>query len=255
MRLVMCTVMTVAACGDNLRVADAPMAADARADVIQLTGEIAVVESEVDGTDQTVVDVELESRDSILSSRDEGPCHIQLQTTLRLDVVSGGAVTIAGSASGNLVLAPNLENMYPEIVVQRPLFAPNDAVSISGAGATVPAFAGMVTFPSSLAVLEPTSPSALSKSGFSSTWNPTGGSVHIEISQTPDNAHDISIDCAFPGADGAGTIPSVALTDLVAGTPATLTIATEATTTAMAGDYIVTLFGSVSGIQGDVDVQ
>src|SRR5262249_33383252 len=148
-------------------------------------------------------------RTSTISSRDDGPCHIERRRPGPGTFDSAGTVTISGATGGNIVLAPDSNNHY-SAMSQGLKYAADEVLSISSTGATVPPFSAQVTFPARLTVTSPTTLTTLNKSGFSASWTGTTGSVIFRISQYPNGSPETHIDCVFDGTAGTGAVPGSA---------------------------------------------
>ncbi|HTR54441.1 MAG TPA: hypothetical protein VMJ10_27300, partial [Kofleriaceae bacterium] len=239
--------------------ADGALPADAAIDAQVETaevGEFAFIESSMGGSNSTITSAAFATFTYSGSTRDDGPCHITLRTSGTVSRVSAGAITISYGTSGTYTLNPSSQDLYAD---QFPgfRFAANDTISISAAGATVPAFSKSIVFPAAVSVTSPTSLATLSKSGFSATWTNTSSMVHIVINQYPDSIHSTSIDCTFAGDSGGGAVPATALSDLLVASSGSTSvlIASSTTATGTAGTYPLTLQATDFGFSAYVIVQ
>ena len=178
-----------------------------------------------------------------------GPCQITHETEITSED-SAGSITISYGSNQSFTMTPNGMPEYTSIA-QSFLFAAGDVITVSAAGAVVPAFSSNITFPSAITVTSPTAVSTVSKSGFSATWTATTSEVHILFIQHLDSSHSTAIDCAFAGSSGSGAVPAAALTALQTTVTTAVSISTQTQVSTQAGAYAVTLQANAVGLSTD----
>jgi hypothetical protein len=238
------------ACGDDGGSGvpvDAPKAVDARPDSPPPSkyGRLDILEDK--STSMTyVLGIFTPSLDAPAVARDDGPCHIEGRIPFMVMRVSAGTLTIAASAAPTLTIPYDLDTSYLSMASGL-TYAANEALTVSTAGATVPAFSTPILFPPLVTVTSGT-PTVLKKSGFTATWSATTGPVEIGVRQYPSGLPQLWISCVFDGAAGTGTIPASALTDLVTGVSAGIRIATNTGVTLMPGGYPTQITATYSAL-------
>lgn len=158
----------------------------------------------------------------------EGSCLVRICTTP--DVIgtnpvpqSAGTITITGGKKP-LTLIPDAMGNYSSTKDSLPLWDGGEMITVSGAGATVPAFTMTLTAPVAIDITEPLNqgggtPMALDRSkDFVLTWTNGGpGSFYLTMYDGMFNVtskHMLA--CYFPSAPGTGTVPKAALQALPA---------------------------------------
>jgi hypothetical protein len=250
MKQVLVGVLIVASCGgSDPATSDAPPSLDAAAE--KEVGQLLIAEGSMDGSDQTIAFAAFgPDRDTIVTSRDDGPCHVEQRTRVLTTPVGAGAVSISGP-SGTLAL-PSSMNQYFAMVPGLK-YTGGEALTFSATGDVVPAFSTVITFPANVTVTSPV-PTAVHKSGLMATWMPTTGSVVIRLTHFPGNSQGNFVNCTFDGSSGSGTVPSTALAELVSGKNASLTIATATELQSTAGAYAIQAEALFIGQQTQVPV-
>jgi hypothetical protein len=129
--------------------------------------------------------------------------------------VSAGTITVEGKET--LILTPDATNDYELAGGTGLLWDPGQTITISAAGAEVPAFTHALQASSPVTVTSPAAPPAdtplsLDRSkDFVLTW--TGGTTGAVTTLWKVEGTDpfVSIQCAFAASDGEGTVPAAAL--------------------------------------------
>lgn len=236
------------ACGDDgAALADAnPKPSDGPADAGKNVGLVAIVEDNASNNTIALAAWGTDL-DIIVSSRDDGPCHIERANAGNMARASAGTVSIAGGSAATVTMPFDAVNGYVS-VASGSSYAPDDQLTISATGGVVPAFSGQLAFPALLTVTSGT-PTAIYKTmGFTATWDATTSPVTVTINQYPSNAAKLGITCRFDGTAGIGAVPASAVTDLLFNVPASIAILTETNVKIMAGDYPTDLRASYAAI-------
>ncbi len=174
---------------------------------------------------------------------------------------SAGVITIAGTKlDGGVTLVPSADNTYAALSATSRLSAVGDTLTVSAAGATVPAFSGKtVVTPASVTVTAPGC--AASNCGsiprnapLLVTW--TGGTVGtVTVSAFVGVGAETSIvQCSYDASAGTGTVPTAALGTLPAGM-GSFSVSVANKTTFTAGSYDVSLAVQGSGVAGSATFQ
>lgn len=241
--------LLTAACGDDVAVIPDASASDARIDTRTRIGGVTLINSREAGMNSTLSVASFVLDGSTATMRDDGPCRVTQSTKGSVEAVSAGTVRIAGAAIGDVVLEPDTRNMYRVDSSTGFRYSPNEVLTISATGATVPSFSTNVTFPSPLTVTSPTSISVINRSsGVTATWSPTPDTVRITITRYPDSTDSESVICTYPGSAGTGTVPPSALTDLTPGSmgAANFLVSTSAVADEMTGEYELSVHARTS---------
>jgi hypothetical protein len=166
------------------------------------------------------------------ATTDAGPC---LVTTCPaqspadagpVSLVTAGVLTVSGGAFGDagIDIGPDTLGSYLYNTTG-PMFAAGDTLTVSGAGATVPAFSGKsLVAPGAITLTAPVGDAgtiAVSTSNpLTVTW--TGGTsgdrVYVDLSAFFTSGASASTICSWDAMAGTGTIPAAALAPLSSGT-------------------------------------
>lgn len=179
----------------------------------------------------------------------QGACTVTIcagGTPAQPTTISAGAITVTGNKS--LTLLPDAMNEYEMVVESGLLWDPGQNVTVSVAGATVPAFTHAQLASSAVTITSPAAPPADTPlmvdrgQDLEVAW--TGGSTgavtmmwKVDASQ-PDDSF-VSILCRFAAADGAGTVPTAALQALPASGTGDLLLLGGEIDALEVGDYTV----------------
>jgi len=132
-----------------------------------------------------------------------------------ITTVSAGAITIQGKQA--LTLVPDASNDYELASISELLWDAGETVTLSGEGATVPAFTHAQTASSGVTITSPAAPAPDTpmmvdrSADLVLTW--TGGSTGVITTLWKADGSDpfVSFRCTFPLDDGSGTIPVEAM--------------------------------------------
>jgi hypothetical protein len=180
----------------------------------------------------------------ISTSREVGPCQYTGFSSLAgagtATPRSAGVITVDG-AKVPITLTPAMPTPgYPPFQSPMPLWSGGETITVTAAGADVPAFTAHATAPARVTVTAPAAGMlTLPRSAdLTVTWTNGGaGEVHLTLDADPSAPlQGSSLDCRFPSSAGTATVPSAALQLLPAG-HAQLQIATGAPIDLQAGDY------------------
>lgn len=135
---------------------------------------------------------------------------------------SAGTVSITG-LDQQVTLTPQADNMYTVYSVQdQTLIDGGEAVTVSGAGAEVPAFSISFTAPSRATITSPAKPAtntslAINRAqDLSVAWSGGGvGKVYVYVAGPQGTG--TSVNCGFDASAGSGKVPTAALAMLPAG--------------------------------------
>jgi hypothetical protein len=170
-------------------------------------------------------------------------------------------LTIAGG-TGPITITPGSSGAYSYFSPSPgdPTITGGSALTVSGSGATVPAFTAAITMPDDIAVTMPaqpasfTTPIAVSRSAdLAIAWTGGGvGDVSVVAEQQVSTNTFTMISCSFPSSAGSGTVPAAALADFAStdagGNPTTvLTIAPLATQTVTQDGWQLRIYASAGG--------
>jgi hypothetical protein len=154
-----------------------------------------------------------------------GPCVLSqcTQSTALPMYVSGGTITVGGLSKPVTMTPSTITNMYQPDNSANP-FAGGETVTISGAGATAPAFMLSLTAPGLASITTPakpagTNPLVINRSqDFAVAWTGGGpGDMDFVFGSTNGSSPGPSLNCSFAASTGSGTIPAAALAMLPAG--------------------------------------
>ena len=145
------------------------------------------------------------------------PCDV---TTCSTDVtptqVSAGTLAITGIATP-IRLEAGSDGTYASSSNQTELFSGGEVIAVDADGATVPAFSGTFVAPAKAKLTSPAKPSGMltidRSAGLDLTW--TGGisgKLLVSLDGSPDGTP--RVECRFPVAARAGTVPASALASL-----------------------------------------
>jgi hypothetical protein len=171
-------------------------------------------------------------------------------------VDSAGNISIAGTQAAGVISLTFAGGIYAPVSIGSRLWNGGDTLTLSAAGATVPAFSGQsVTGPYEVTVTSPTcGPAGCGAFSRSSDLNVewTGSSPSLNVLLYSETAAQIvSILCSFsssPGTVGAAAMGRLIASD--AGVSNNITIDTESTTQFNAGDYVVTFTAFDAAVAG-----
>lgn len=132
---------------------------------------------------------------------------------------SAGALHVAGGAFP-VALTPAADSSYTARMSTSALWSGGEQLTITGAGAEVPAFTASVTAPAAPRISAPlaggaTTPTIVRAQDLGVTWS--GGTVGTVDFSVNDSGGKTTINCHFPVAAGAGTVPAALLQLLPAG--------------------------------------
>lgn len=184
-----------------------------------------------------------------------GPCDVlQCDFQATPAQVSAGAITFTGALQP-ITLTPGANQAYPQLVVMQPLFTGGSTVTMSAAGAAVPAFTASLTMPAKATITSPFEPSAGSPylmidrtRDFTATWT-GGGDQRLQVALDGPSATSRLI-CRFDASAGRGTIPASTLALLPAGQGG-FSMAAISTTEVFAGDWAVEATGYFNAVWPD----
>lgn len=149
----------------------------------------------------------------------QGECTLYMCEGSSFIAPNAGMINITGGTQ-NITLTPRTDGSYdPFVHSTANVFPSGQLLTISGAGAMVPAFSTSITPttpPGTFALTNPDGNRAsitltVPKSqDYQLTWTalPTGTKVAAELVQSPDNNRSITLECLFDGPRGSGTFPT-----------------------------------------------
>jgi hypothetical protein len=170
---------------------------------------------------------------------------------------SAGDITIAGSlVDGGITLTYANGLYHSSAPLTGRYFNGGATLTVSAAGATVPAFSGKsVTAPGDITITAPTCATSMcgtisASSDFNVTWTGTATTVRTTVISSKSGAGSATLFCNF--ASSPGTIGAAAMSKLRSGSGATnfISVVPVGTTTFNAGDYSVTFTASGTGTSG-----
>ena len=193
-----------------------------------------------------------------------GVCSATDAGTFNAAPESAGVITIAGTLGGDLSLNFDSDGGYVQAYVQRTVFQGGETLTVSAAGAAVPAFSGKsVTAPSDVVL---TAPALTVSTGF---WAPLSRSSDYQVAwadagtapvvanfQATKGGALVLVSCTFMSSPG--TVPAAAVNMLSGssdGYQTFLSIGPETSTTFKAGDYSVAFVVDGTTLSGQFDVQ
>lgn len=183
-------------------------------------GVIAIQQQMPEGGPYTVHTARfLDFRSSLVHDRDDGPCHLQFRRTSDEGTPSSaGNLVLTGGTGPQLTLMPFPNDQYMTVTSGQFRYAQGDPITVSAAGGNVPAFAGALTFPANVTIIDPPYNNTtlyLDKNrALETRWTPTSGSVRVMVVQRLDAQHQTQIECVFDGASGIGTLEPAVLAPL-----------------------------------------
>ncbi len=187
------------------------------------------------------------------SRRVDGPCTVVLCGTgagASTTFQSAGTLTVRAAAldGGVVTLEPSAGATY-QLITAALWRAPNQPLTITAAGAQVPAFSLTLPSPSTITVNSPTctvnAPCTVSRSApFTVSWSGgTTGSVVIDLFSQQGTAPSADVSCTFSASAGSATIPASTMRQLISGSGSIRVWATSTATQTVA-DYAVTVSAS-----------
>jgi hypothetical protein len=132
---------------------------------------------------------------------------------------TAGVIRITGTTAP-LALTPAPDGFYEVMVLQSSLWMGGETITASAAGDRVPAFSDTLTTPGRITLTAPAVPAGDYRidrgRDLALTWS--GGAAEEVIVTIGLNTSDpFELECTFPAAGGAGTIPAAGLSLLPAG--------------------------------------
>ena len=163
---------------------------------------------------------------------DGGPCLVTVcpvhaaNDAGALSLVSAGTLTVSGGAFGDAGVGIAPDNLGSYLYnTTGPMFSPGDTLTVSAAGATVPAFAAQsITAPGPIDLTAPTPDSGVlsipTTQDLDLGWTGGTAGAHfiLGLDATFTSGASASALCTWDAAAGSGTIPAGALSPLAAGT-------------------------------------
>jgi hypothetical protein len=146
-----------------------------------------------------------------------------------VSLVTAGDLTVTGGAFGDsgIELGPDTHGSYLYNTVG-PMFSAGDTLSVTGAGATVPAFATQtLVAPGPITITAPIGDAGVlsipTTADLAVTWTggTTGDRFFLNLSAFFTSGASASALCSWDATLGQGTVPASALTPLKGGTPQT----------------------------------
>ena len=177
-----------------------------------------------------------------------------------VSLATAGALEVTGGVFGDagVAIGPDTFGSYLYNTTG-PMFSPGDALSVSGAGATVPAFATQtIAGPGAITLMTPSLGDAgalvvPTTADLPVTWagGVSGDRVIFTLTAFFTGGASASTACSWDASGGQGTIPASQLAPLAAGTPqaggSTAVWYQQAQTSFQAGDWEVTLRADIHG--------
>ena len=170
---------------------------------------------------------------------------------------SAGEVDVAGLPTSATPIAltvmtggmfPGQYGAYEQFT---PLFAGGESVSVTAAGDAVKAFTAMVTMPLQPTISAPdaNAPATVGHGqDLPFAWSGGGsGDLHVSVAQTSTSGTP-GIDCFWPAADGAGNIPSAALSLFAVGS-VSLSLSVLSSSMLTVGDWQIEVVASTGPLQ------
>lgn len=141
---------------------------------------------------------------------------------VNIEGVPAGTVTISGGSGSDVVLTPGSSDIYNKFseTGSTPHWAPDDTLTLSSTGDTIPTFSATMVFPTAVEVTTPTmdgTPLTIDRTApLVVEWTPTTDWVRVHIGQGPsgltiDQMNRVEINCDFQGSTGTGTVPAAIL--------------------------------------------
>lgn len=177
-----------------------------------------------------------------------------------VSLASAGALDLSGGAFGDAGVQIGADNLGSYLYnTTGPMFAPGDTLTVSGAGATVPAFpAQSLVAPDAIVV---TAPAAAADAGalvistttdvaVAWTGGATGNRVVFTLSAFFKSGASASTTCSWDAAAGQATIPASAVTGLAGNAQAggsTVVWYEQAQTSFTTGRWAVTMRAAIHG--------
>jgi hypothetical protein len=218
--------LLLVACGGSGNAATDGALVDSGSGSGSTIGEVAIIQASDGGSgDVTLAAAGFAIDDTKPVTTNEGPCQVELSTPGAQTPENAGTVTITSGSAG-IVLTPDGSDDYTQYEVAGDQFAAGDNLTISAPGSDYEGFQFELPFPGKANVTS-TLPTSLSLSaGFSVTWTPLTGDVHVILTHYA-AASSIAIDCTFAGSSGTGAIPGAALASLDGASGVDLSVVTE----------------------------
>jgi hypothetical protein len=154
-----------------------------------------------------------------------GPCTVYVCPTTTPPAptyASAGTVSVTGLAQP-VSLTPQANKMYTAFTSQATLFSGGETITITGAGADVPAFSIGITGPGRATITQPAKPSGTftinRAQDFTVRWS-GGGAGKVFVYVSGPSGSGASLNCGFDASAGMGSVPAAALGMLPAGSGA-----------------------------------
>lgn len=169
----------------------------------------------------TAVFVDPSQQGAACQRQTQGECTLYSCEGTSFSAPHAGAIAISGGTQ-NVSLNPRSDGSYePYVNSSSNVFPSGQALSLSAAGQTVPAFSTNIT-PMSASPFALTMPDgsratlvfAVPKAqDYQLTWTALGAGTKVaaELIQNPDSNRSVTLSCVFDGARGNGTFPSALL--------------------------------------------
>lgn len=166
---------------------------------------------------------------------------------------SAGQVTITGGTP-TVMIAPNASNQYAGFSQSSPLWTTATTLTVSAAGATVPAFSTMLTAPAQPDFTTPTFPASTSltidrSTDFHVAWTGgNGGTVTLQLQTNTAQAEFVR--CIYDSSSNSATIPTAALQQVQAGATGNLAMSVTSTAQLVQGGWTIAITVGTPATQG-----
>lgn len=169
---------------------------------------------------------------------------------------------IAIKSASEIKLTPDADGKYDGKSEQSRLWTNGGDISVTAAGADVPAFETSLKGPSAVEVTAPAWPAlgaALEidrANDLEITWSDGGaGSVQAMVSSSTDDTKKVAtVSCVFKSDTGGGKIPKAALSKLIAGDKASISVHAATIEEVSAGDWKVSVAAMTSATTSGGDM-
>lgn len=208
--------------GDNPDMSSTPapdMATPLRFGLVRLASTtVSVGPSMLNSSAATAVFIDPSQQGAACQRQTQGDCTLYICEGASFSAPHAGAITVSGGTQ-NITMIPRSDGSYePYVNSTINVFPSGQALGISAAGQTVPAFSSNIT-PMSASPFMLSMPDgsrativfALTKSqDYQLSWTAlgAGSKVAAELIQSPDSNRSITLECIFDGTRGTGTFPS-----------------------------------------------
>ncbi len=149
-----------------------------------------------------------------------GTCYLESCTSsTTITYASAGTLTITGGAQ-TITLTPDATNKYAPFSAMTDLVQPGQMLTLTAAGATVPAYTATLAMPAPLTITSPSktsTPLPVSRGAdFTLAWS--GGTAgNVSVSASSSSTGEPFVFCEFAASAGTGSIPGPLLAMLPAG--------------------------------------